>query len=98
MSTLRKIQAAVGLALVTAFALTAGVTSAQGLQPGTKIACTMSGDTATGRRWGYLLGSDNPGVCYRYADTARWGEPAPPSVAHCKGLGSQLGCRVIDMD
>ena len=95
MSNSRKIHIGLGMALVAAFALPAGLVSADtSLPPGTKISCTMSGETETGRRWGYLEIGDG-GKCYRYADPDREGEAAPEDVEHCKGLGFRLGCRRV---
>lgn len=94
MSNSRKIQTWLGMALVTACTLLAGLASAD-----FKAACTMSGETATGRRWGYLLVPDDRSVCLRYSDASRAGEAAPQSVVHCHKLGNQLGCQEIrDMD
>lgn len=93
MSNSRKIHTCLGMALVTAFTLLAGLASAD-----FKLACTISGDTPTGRRWAYLLVSDNGLRCCRRLDAARAGEAAPPSVAHCHSLAKQLGCHGCDMD
>jgi len=64
--------------------------------PGTKISCTMSGPTFTGRRWAYLvIGFDNS-TCYRFADPNN-PMAAPMDVVHCKGLGYKIGCdNIID--
>jgi hypothetical protein len=62
---------------------------------GTKIACTMSGPTVTGRRWGFLAVDNDQSTCYRYADPARAFEAAPVSVAHCGELGHAINCTVV---
>ncbi|WP_437809387.1 hypothetical protein [Sorangium sp. So ce1078] len=100
MNTLRKIQAGVGLALVSAFAFVTASASADDVSPGSDdasrqpgIHCTMSsGFTLTGREWGYVSLTRAPGVCRRI----RLGGAAPVDFPSChQRARNELGCHTV---
>lgn len=62
--------------------------------PGTKLDCTMSAPSATGRRWGTITIDTDRRTCFRTANTSRL-EPAPPTAQHCHSFGRSIGCESI---
>ncbi|XXX80623.1 hypothetical protein WMF30_17860 [Sorangium sp. So ce134] len=101
MSTLRKIQAGVGLALVTAFASLTAPASADDAAPASDEAssrqaglqCTMSSTISyTGREWGMVSLTRWPGICKR----VRIGGPAPAEYPSChQRARNELGCHTV---
>jgi hypothetical protein len=109
MSTLRRIHAGLGLALVTAFAFMAGCASvdadelsdgdaslgeaAGAVEREAGLRCTVSsGFSPTGREWGEIFITRNPGVCKR----VRLGGVAPQDFPSCHQRGrEELGCQLI---
>ncbi|AUX41554.1 uncharacterized protein SOCE26_029740 [Sorangium cellulosum] len=110
MSTLRKIQATLGLAFASALALATAAASAEdAAQPDDTsleqttddearqagLQCTMSsGYSPTGREWGQVYLTRTPGICRR----VRVGGTAPPDFPSCHQRGrGELGCyQLID--
>ncbi|WP_437927084.1 hypothetical protein WMF37_50005 [Sorangium sp. So ce291] len=100
MNTLRKIQAGVGLALVSALAFVTASASADNVSPASDDAsreaglqCTMSsGFTPTGREWGYVSLTRTPGICKRI----RVGGAAPADFPSChQRARNELGCYTV---
>ncbi len=106
MSTLRRIQAGLGIGLVTAFAFVVGSASADDsvaesddastveqaeAQSRQSLRCTMSGYSLTGREWGEVFMTRTPGVCRR----VRIGGQAPPDFPSCHQRARELGCYTV---
>lgn len=54
-----------------------------------RLKCTLSGDTPTGRQWGYVSTTSEPGMCVRWAI----GGTAPVDYPSCHEVGrDMLGC------
>lgn len=102
MNTLRKIQTGLAMALVTAFAVAVGSSSANAAgeplgetaEALLSLTCTMSGDTATGRIWAKLVRvSEKGGVVY--CSRMRVGGEAPIEIPSCHSRKYELGCDVV---
>ncbi|WP_441286275.1 hypothetical protein ACSRUE_28010 [Sorangium sp. KYC3313] len=62
-----------------------------GFVAGTRLDCTMSGPTPTGRRWAYLIVGNDQSTCYRTPNIHRL-DLAPETAIHCHALGRSIGC------
>lgn len=96
MSTLRKIYAGFGLALVTALASVAGSASATetaNSEPA-GLRCTVSANNFTGREWAKLViirERNGEVICSR----VRTGGEAPADYPSCYQRRDELGCTII---